>query len=199
MYWASKVNEDFDNIRIILSRNVSSGETENGLRIYAALENAWLWGSRAQEGLKWTEWALKHVDTVPISIRAGIYSTAGLVYFAFFNFNKSRSNLEKALECCQMLEDERDLGWAHIRMIPLIYQTEGDDHDPIDVIRYASIGFELLKEVGDLPGKAAGWIYLSMHGAITGMHRLFSIVDNIGSRQGFHFSLGIRNEIRGNR
>ena len=172
LYWSSKVNEEFDNFRIILARNSSSGETENGLRIYAALGNAWLWGSRSQEGLKWTEWALEHVESVPISIQAGIYSTAGLVYFGFFDFNKSRSNLEKSLYCCHLLEDERDLGWAHIRMVPLIYQTEGDDHDPTDVIRYTSRGFELLREVGDLPGMAAGWIYLSMHAAITGMHRL---------------------------
>jgi len=110
--WFDRLEVEHDNLRAALEWSVSSGETQMGLRLAAAL--SWFFSERGHwsEGLAWLEKLLALAPDAPPSLRAKAFHSAGGLAGMSRGAEYARILCSRALSLARETDDSWNIAWS---------------------------------------------------------------------------------------
>ncbi len=110
--WLERMERELDNVRAALDFAFSSGRTECGLRIAAALSRFWRAHGHVTEARRWLAEGLAQADGVPSDVRARALWAAARQAMAQSADDDARALVEEALPLFRDLGRERETVFA---------------------------------------------------------------------------------------
>ena len=184
MRWLWRMEADHDNLRAMYKWSMDAGEVELALRLVGALGYFWWRQAHYFEGQQWSAQALEVVEGASPAVRAGVYSTAGRVYFYLDDQIAGKHVLTEALALYRELGFRRETGWV---LIHLMMPSAGRQDEYEDAMDYFEEGLALLREADDKAGIAQAFTNRGEHSRLLG--------DLPSAREAYEESLRVAREI----
>ncbi|MCJ7626131.1 MAG: LuxR C-terminal-related transcriptional regulator [Anaerolineaceae bacterium] len=158
--WLLRLETDRGNLRAMYDWSMDGGDVELGLRLVGALDYFWFRTGHHYEGEEWVVRSLEVINEVPPAVKAGVYSSAGMVYSILQERILSKQMYQEALVIYQELGDRRETGWTHVL---LMNTSEGISGEDIEIREHFKRGVALLREFEDNVGIAQALTILGVH------------------------------------
>lgn len=156
-YWFSVLTLEQDNLRAALDGSLSGNNPEFGLRMVAALQDFWFYEGYHNEGVRWTELALRRLSEAEPSLQVGVLTTAGMLSYARQEPEPGLRYYEQALAVAHQLENPQALAWSLIfvahSMCHTSNRTEQSDETAVAMCEE---GVSIFRATGNLVGLAQG-------------------------------------------
>lgn len=183
--WLNRLKADHENLRAMYDWAMKAGEYELALRLVGCLDYFWLRMGSFDEAVLWVTESLQLVEDAPNDVKAGVYSSAGMIYY-LVNVERelSKDYYRRALKTYENIGNKREMGWTHVSILDPCEMIIEDREELLD---HFEKGVKLLRKVGDLVGVAHALTTLGVHE---------NIIGNIGAaRNAYQQGLEIAREI----
>ncbi|GAC1394914.1 MAG: tetratricopeptide repeat protein [Chloroflexota bacterium] len=156
--WLARLEREHDNVRTALGWALERGDTEQGLRVGAALWRFWWVRGYLTEGRTWLARLLAQTATARTAARAMALHGAGALAFYQVDYAAAQPLYEESLALCQELGDRAGRAWA------LIYLgwMANDQGDYVAARTSCEESLALCRELGDRPGVARSLTILGL-------------------------------------
>jgi predicted ATPase/class 3 adenylate cyclase len=114
--WFERLEAEHDNVRVVLSWSLESGDVELGLKLAGAIENYWVYRGHLSEAARWLEQALERSEEVPAAVRAKALNAAGSLAIFLGSHERTDAFLQEAAALYLELGDERGVARARGRL-----------------------------------------------------------------------------------
>jgi non-specific serine/threonine protein kinase len=103
--WFWTIDQEYDNLRSLLSYAEAAGEVETLARITGRLWPFWWTHGYVAEGRRWLEGAISRREALPLGLQAGVLHGAGRLMILQGDFAQAATVLEENLSVVRQLED----------------------------------------------------------------------------------------------
>jgi predicted ATPase/DNA-binding CsgD family transcriptional regulator len=152
--WALRLRAERGNMGIVLERALKEHVPEYfelGLRLVGALGQFWMYEGDISEGRIWITRALEQTDEIPRSMLPTLLNSAGMLAFAYGDYDQGSTWNSEALALARELRDSRNEAWA---LFWLGTHSTGHSNRINQGIELCEAGLALFKQLGDKHGIA---------------------------------------------
>jgi non-specific serine/threonine protein kinase len=103
--WFWIIDQEYDNLRSLLSYAEAAGDAETLARISGRLWPFWWTHGYVAEGRRWLEGAISRREALPLGLQAGVLHAAGRLMILQGDFAQAATVLEENLSVVRQLED----------------------------------------------------------------------------------------------
>lgn len=113
--WLERLEEEYDNLRVVLDCSVTGGDPEMGLRLASALWRFWHIRGYYHEGYRWLERLLTQ-STLCTAVRARALEAAGILASKQGDYGAARQHHEESLMIWRSANDQQGIATALHRL-----------------------------------------------------------------------------------
>ncbi|MEZ4862017.1 MAG: tetratricopeptide repeat protein [Caldilineaceae bacterium] len=113
--WMERLEEEYDNLRVVLDCSIAGGDAELGLRLASALWRFWHTRGYYQEGFQWLQGLLAR-STLCTPVRARALDAAGILVSRQGDYGAARQCYEESLAIWRAVDDQQGIAAAIHRL-----------------------------------------------------------------------------------
>lgn len=152
--WVLHLRAERDNMRIALKRAIKEHVpecVEPGLRMVGVLGEFWMYEGDISEGRIWTTRTLEYVDEIPPTLLPTLLNTAGMLAFAYGDYDQGAVWNSEALALSQEQGDSSNEAWAFFW---LGAHSMGHPDQIASGVKLCEAGLALFRQLDDKQGIA---------------------------------------------